>query len=77
MYEDLDEIILNKPFEEATFLDGCKGNPKQRSLKEMKEASLELLKERLESNNAFLESFAGKWPDAEIIEKNSKPIFIL
>ena len=34
-------------------------------------------KERLESNNAFLESFAGKWPDAEVVEKNSKTILAL
>ena len=48
MYEDLDEIILNKSLEEATFLDFCKGTPRQRSLnlKEMREASLEALKER-------------------------------
>lgn len=34
-------------------------------------------KERLESNNAFLKSFAGKWPDAEVVEKNSKTIVAL
>ena len=46
MYEDLDAIILDRPIEEASFLDFCKGTPRQRSLKEMKEASLEVLKER-------------------------------
>lgn len=34
-------------------------------------------KERLESNNAFLKSFAGKWPDAELVEKKSKTIVAL
>lgn len=46
MYEELDEIILYKPLEDATFLDFCKGTPRQRSLKKMREASLEQLKER-------------------------------
>lgn len=44
MYEELDGIILYKPLEEATYPDLCKGTPRQRSLKEMKEASLEELK---------------------------------
>ena len=47
MYEELDEIVLNKPIEEATYLDFCKGAPRQRSLKEMKEASLAELKGRI------------------------------
>ena len=44
MFDELDEIILNKPLEEATFLDFCQGTPRQRSLKAMKEASLYELK---------------------------------
>lgn len=40
MYEEIDETILNKPLEEATFLDFCKGTPPQRSLKEMKEVEV-------------------------------------
>lgn len=44
MHEGLDEIILNKPLGEASFIDLCKGTPRQRSLKEMKEATLEELK---------------------------------
>ena len=47
MYEDLEEIIINKPIEEASFLDFCQGPPSQRSLKEMKEASLEELQSRI------------------------------
>ena len=47
MYEDLEEIIINKPIEEATFLDFCQGTPRQRSLKEMKEASLDELKSQI------------------------------
>ena len=47
MYEALDEIILNKPLEEATFLDFCQGTPRQRSLKEMKDASLESLQSQI------------------------------
>ena len=42
MIDNFDEIILSKPLLEATFLDWCKGTSRQRSLKEMKEASLEL-----------------------------------
>lgn len=34
-------------------------------------------KERLDSNDAFLELFAGKWPNAAINEKDSKLIPIL
>ena len=45
--EVFDEIILNKPIEKATFLDFCQGTPRQRSLKEMKEAPLEVLKGRI------------------------------
>ena len=59
MYEDLDEIILNKPIEEATFLDFCKGTPRQRSLKEMKEASLEVLKERIGNDELAEMAFAA------------------
>lgn len=47
MFDDLEEIILDKPLEEATFLDFCKGTPRQRSLKKLKESSLESLKERI------------------------------
>ena len=39
-----DDIILYKPLEEATFLDFCKGTPMQRSLKHIKEATLDELK---------------------------------
>ena len=46
MYTPLDTIILNKPIEEATYLDWCKGTPRQRLLKEMKEAPLEVVKAR-------------------------------
>lgn len=44
MYEELEDIILNKPIEEATFLDFCKGTLKQRELKKLKGASLDELK---------------------------------
>ena len=47
MFDELDVIILNKPITEATFLDFCKGTPRQRSLKAMKEASVEELKAQL------------------------------
>ena len=47
MYEDLEDIVINKPIEQATFLDFCQGTPRQLSLKEMKEASLEDLKSNL------------------------------
>lgn len=47
MYENLEEIIIDKPIEEASFLDLCQGIPRQRSLKEMKEASLAELKSRI------------------------------
>lgn len=47
MYEDLEEIIISKPVEEATFLDFCQGIPRQRYLKEMKDAPLEVLKDRI------------------------------
>lgn len=45
MYEGFVDFKLDVPIEDATFLDLCKAAPKQRSLKEMKEASLELLKQ--------------------------------
>ena len=41
------DIILEKPITEASYLDWCKGVVRQRSLKKMREASLEELKERL------------------------------
>lgn len=47
MNEVFDEIILNKPIEDAAFLDFCQGTSRQRSLKEMKEAPLKVLKERI------------------------------
>ncbi len=47
MYEDLEEIIIDKPIEEASFLDLCQGTPRQRSLKVMKEASLEELQSQI------------------------------
>lgn len=47
MYEDLEEIIISKPVEDATFLDFCQGIPRQRYLKEMKDAPLEVVKERI------------------------------
>lgn len=50
MYEDLEEIIIDKPLEEATDLDFCKGTPRQRWLKEMRETSLESLKEQLDDD---------------------------
>lgn len=34
------DIILDKPINEASYLDYCKGVKRQRSLKEMREASL-------------------------------------
>lgn len=45
MYEGFVDFKLDVPIEDATFLDLCKAAPTQRSLKEMKEASLELLKQ--------------------------------
>ena len=51
MNEDLEEIILNKPLDEATPVDYGKGTARQRRLKEMREeirnASLEELKARI------------------------------
>ena len=41
------DIILEKPITEASYLDWCKGVARQRSLKKMREASLEELKVRL------------------------------
>ena len=41
------DIILDKPINESSYLDYCKGVKRQRSLKEMREASLEELKARL------------------------------
>lgn len=46
MYTPLDTIILDKPIEEATYLDWCKGTPRQRLLKEMKDAPREVVKAR-------------------------------
>ena len=40
-------IILEKPITEASHLDWCKGVARQRTLKKMREASLEELKVRL------------------------------
>lgn len=41
------DIILEKPITEASYLDWCKGVSRQRTLKKMREASLEELKVRL------------------------------
>ena len=41
------DIILEKPITEARHLDWCKGVARQRTLKKMREASLEELKVRL------------------------------
>ena len=41
------DIILEKPITEASHLDWCKGVARQRTLKKMREASLEELKVRL------------------------------
>ena len=41
------------------------------------EATKDIETERLDSNDAFLELFAGKWPNAAINEKDSKLIPIL
>ena len=41
------DIILEKPITEASYLDWCKGVARQRTLKKMREASLEELKVRL------------------------------
>ena len=42
-----EEIILNKPIEEATYLDFCRGTRRQRLLKEMKVASQEELQSKI------------------------------
>ncbi len=47
MNKDTKAIIITKPIEEATFLDLCKGTPRQQSLKELKEASLEELQAQI------------------------------
>ena len=47
MHDELNELEQNKPLEETSFLDSCKAAPMQRFWKEMKDASLEVLKDRI------------------------------
>lgn len=47
MHDELNELEQNKPLEETSFLDSCKAVPMQRFWKEMKDASLEVLKDRI------------------------------
>lgn len=44
---EIPDIILEKSITEASYLDWCKGVARQRTLKKMREASLEELKVRL------------------------------
>ncbi len=54
MRSDDDRIIINKPIDEVTFLDLCQGTPRQRQLKEMKEASLEELQSRIGEDTGWV-----------------------
>jgi len=48
MYKDEEKIvILDKPLEDATILDYCKGTSRQRQLKTLREMPLEEMKEQL------------------------------
>ena len=47
MDNEFDNNLANKSTEEATFLDFCKGTGRQRTLKELKEASLEEMRARI------------------------------
>lgn len=50
MSDSCETIILDKPIEESSILDWCKGTSRQRLLKELRISSLEKLKEMIDSD---------------------------
>lgn len=51
------DIILEKPITEASYLDWCKGVARQRSLKKIREASLEELQAKLGDDKLAVKIF--------------------
>lgn len=51
------DIILEKPIAEASYLDWCKGVARQRSLKKIREASLEELQAKLGDDKLAVKIF--------------------